>query len=203
MCPMGALDDWRFCPRCSGDLARVDDHLRCPDCGEEYWANAIPGVQGILERDGRVLLARRGREPRLGFWDLPGGFLHETEDAADGLRREFREETGLEIEPVRLLRIDIEPYGGRHVFSVTWLVRADGEPAPADDVAELRWFAPGRAARDGVPRAEPRPRRLGGATALGLLAPGLAGAARWADRLMRPTAGASIIERWTRTPSSI
>ena len=139
---MGALDDWQFCPRCSGDLARVDDHLCCPDCGEEYWANAIPGVQGILERDGRVLLARRGREPRLGFWDLPGGFLHEAEDAADGLRREFREETGLEIEPVRLLRIDIEPYGGRHVFSVTWLVRADGEPAPADDVAELRWFAP-------------------------------------------------------------
>jgi ADP-ribose pyrophosphatase YjhB (NUDIX family) len=138
---MGALDEWRFCPRCGGDLASVEDHLVCPDCGEELWANAIPGVQGILERDGRVLLARRGREPRRDFWDLPGGFLHETEGAADGLRREFREETGLEIEPVRLLRIDIEPYGGRHVFSVTWLVSGDGEPVAADDVAELRWFA--------------------------------------------------------------
>ena len=121
---MGALDEWRFCPRCGGDLASVEDHLVCPDCGEELWANAIPGVQGILERDGRVLLARRGREPRRDFWDLPGGFLYETEGAEDGLRREFREETGLEIEPVRLLRIDIEPYGGRTVFSVTWLVAA-------------------------------------------------------------------------------
>ena len=141
MWAVGALDDWVFCPRCGGDLSSVEDHLLCPDCGEELWANAIPGVQGILERDGRVLLARRGREPRRDFWDLPGGFLHETEGAVDGLRREFREETGLEIEPVRLLRIDIEPYGGRNVFSVTWLVSGDGDPVAADDVAELRWFA--------------------------------------------------------------
>ncbi len=139
---MGALDHWRFCARCGGDLAPGDDHLRCRSCGEEYWANAIPAVQGILERDGRVLLARRGREPRRGFWDLPGGFLHETESAAEGLRREFREETGLEIEPLHLLRIDIEPYGDRYVFSVTWLVRGDGEPVAADDVDELRWFGP-------------------------------------------------------------
>jgi ADP-ribose pyrophosphatase YjhB (NUDIX family) len=141
MSVMGALDSWRFCPCCGGTLVPVDDHLACAVCGREYWANAIPGVQGILERDGRVLLARRGREPRRGYWDLPGGFLHETEDAADGLRREFREETGLEVEPVRLLRIDIEPYGERHVFSVTWLVRGDGDPVAADDVDEVRWFA--------------------------------------------------------------
>ena len=43
---------------------------------------------------------------------------------------------------VRLLRIDIEPYDGRYVFSVTWLVRGDGEPVAADDVDELRWFGP-------------------------------------------------------------
>ena len=97
---MGVLDNWRFCPRCGGELNESEDHLLCAGCGERYWANAIPGVQGILERDGRVLLARRANEPRRGHWDLPGGFLDETEDPVDGLRREFREETGLEIEPV-------------------------------------------------------------------------------------------------------
>ncbi len=139
---LSALDGWRFCPRCGRGLTRASDHLRCERCGERYWANAIPGVQGILERDGRVLLARRALEPRRGHWDLPGGFLEETEEPVDGLRREFLEETGLEVEPVELLRIDIEPYDGRHVFSVTWIVRGDGEPRPADDVAELRFFAP-------------------------------------------------------------
>src|SRR5665213_4287174 len=82
---MGVLDNWRFCPRCGGELDQSEDHLLCATCGERYWANAIPGVQGILERDGRVLLARRANEPRRGHWDLPGGFLHETEDPVDGL----------------------------------------------------------------------------------------------------------------------
>jgi ADP-ribose pyrophosphatase YjhB (NUDIX family) len=135
------LDAWRLCPRCGGSLVAEENHVRCERCGERYYANAIPGVQGILERDGRVLLARRANEPRRGHWDLPGGFVEETEDAVHALRREFREETGLEIEPVRLMRIDIEPYGDRHVFSVTWIVRGEGEPVAADDVAELRWFA--------------------------------------------------------------
>ncbi|MFL5961933.1 MAG: NUDIX domain-containing protein [Gaiellaceae bacterium] len=138
---MGVLDNWRFCPRCGQELNPASDHLACEACGERYWANAIPGVQGILERDGRVLLARRALEPRRGHWDLPGGFLNEAEDPLDGLRREFREETGLDVEPVELMRIDVEPYAGRHVFSVTWIVRGGGDPVAADDVEELRWFA--------------------------------------------------------------
>jgi ADP-ribose pyrophosphatase YjhB (NUDIX family) len=137
---MGVLDNWRFCPRCGGELTAAADHLACASCGERYWANAIPGVQGILERDGRVLLARRAHEPRRGHWDLPGGFVEETEQPLDALRREFREETGLEVEPVELLRIDIEPYDERHVFAVTWVVDAQGDPVAADDVEELRWF---------------------------------------------------------------
>jgi 8-oxo-dGTP diphosphatase len=100
-------------------------------------------VQGILERDGRVLLGRRAHDPRKGYWDIPGGLLNETEPPEEGLRREFLEETGILVEPVELMRIDIEPYAYRHVFSVTYLVRGDGEPVAADDVEELRWFARG------------------------------------------------------------
>ncbi len=139
---MGILDSWRFCPRCGAQLTSAEEGLACPECGGRYYANASPAVQGLLERDGRLLLGRRAIEPRRGHWDLPGGFLRETEAPEDGLVREFLEETGLEVEPVRILRIDIEPYDGSHVFSVTYLVRGDGEPAPADDIAELRWFGP-------------------------------------------------------------
>lgn len=137
---MGILDGWRFCPRCGGELTSAEEGLACRACGERYYANASPAVQGLLERDGRLLLGRRAIEPRRGHWDIPGGFLRETETPEAGLVREFREETGLEVEPLRILRIDIEPYGGPYVFSVTYLVRGDGEPTPADDVSELRWF---------------------------------------------------------------
>ncbi len=137
---MSFLESWRFCPRCGGNLTPAEEGRVCARCLERYYANSIPGVQGILERNGQVLLARRKNEPRRGYWDLPGGFLHETEAAVDGLRREFLEETGLDVQPVELMRIDIEPYAGRHVFSVTWIVRGAGEPVAADDVDELRWF---------------------------------------------------------------
>ena len=142
MSSLGSLDGWRFCPRCGGNLTWSTDHFECDACGTAYWANALPGTQGILVRDGRVLLARRALEPRKGWWDLPGGFLGETEQPEDGLRREFLEETGIAVEPVELMRIDIEPYGHRFVFSVTYIVEGDGDPVPADDVDELRWFAP-------------------------------------------------------------
>lgn len=137
---VSVLDGWKFCPRCTAELRWATDHFECPDCGSWYWANALPGVQGLLERDGKVLLAKRAHEPRKGHWDLPGGFLHETERPLDGLRREFREETGLDVEPVELMRIDVEPYAHRHVFSVTYVVRGEGTPVAADDVEEVRWF---------------------------------------------------------------
>ena len=77
---MGLLDGWRLCPRCGHELeGREHGHLGCPACGSEYYANSAPAVQGVLERDGRVLLAKRALEPRRGHWDLPGGFLEEGE----------------------------------------------------------------------------------------------------------------------------
>jgi ADP-ribose pyrophosphatase YjhB (NUDIX family) len=140
---VGILDGWRLCPRCGRELEPLERaHRACPGCGSHYWANSAPAVQGLLERDGRVLIARRGIEPRLGFWDLPGGFLEEGERPLDGLRREFLEETGLEVDPVDWLGAHVDPYDGYFVLGLSWLVRGDGEPAADDDVEELAWFGP-------------------------------------------------------------
>jgi ADP-ribose pyrophosphatase YjhB (NUDIX family) len=139
---VGLLDGWQNCPRCGTGLELTDGAARCPACGSVYYANSAPAVEGLLERDGRVLLARRGIEPRRGYWDMPGGFLSEAEEPLDGLRREFREETGLEVTPLEWLGTHVEPYDEHFVLGLTWLVTADGEPQPADDVDELRWFGP-------------------------------------------------------------
>jgi ADP-ribose pyrophosphatase YjhB (NUDIX family) len=140
---MGVLDGWKRCPRCGADLVREEGRARCPACGSVYYANSAPAVEGLLERDGRVLLSKRGIDPRRGYWDLPGGFLEEGEEPLAGLRREFREETGLEVEPVEWLGTHLEPYDNYFVLGLTWLVNADGDPLPADDVEELAWFGPG------------------------------------------------------------
>jgi 8-oxo-dGTP diphosphatase len=99
-------------------------------------------VQGLLVRDGRVLIGRRKIEPRRGYWDLPGGFLEEGEEPIAGLRREFLEETGLEVEPVEWVGAFIDPYEGNFVLGLTWIVRGDGEPVADDDVEELAWISP-------------------------------------------------------------
>ncbi len=139
---MSILDGWKFCPRCAGALTRDVNFARCGACGEIVWANAVPGAQALVERDGRVLLARRALEPRRGLWDFPGGFLNEQEHPLDALHRELLEETGLEIEILEFLGIFMDPYDGRTILSLTWLARpAGGVEQAADDVAELRWFA--------------------------------------------------------------
>jgi ADP-ribose pyrophosphatase YjhB (NUDIX family) len=140
---VSVLTGWKVCPRCSSALAQDDGHLRCDGCGSRYWANSVPGAQALLERDGRVLLGRRAQEPGAGKWDIPGGFLDEGEDALAGLRRELREETGLEAEPVEFLGIWIEPYWDRSVLCLTWLARpTGGRERAGSDLVELRWFAP-------------------------------------------------------------
>jgi ADP-ribose pyrophosphatase YjhB (NUDIX family) len=140
---MTLLDGWRLCPRCGHELEVLEHrHRVCPGCGSRYWANSAPAVQGLLERDGRVLLARRGVEPRLGFWDIPGGFLEEGEEPLAGLRREFLEETGMEVEPVEWLGAFVDPYDDYFVLGLSWAVRGEGEPRADDDVEELAWFGP-------------------------------------------------------------
>ena len=91
------------------------------------------------------MLARRAIEPFKGFWDIPGGFLEEGEDPRDGLRRELREETGLEVEPERFLGVWMDRYGGDSTAEATlnlyWTARVvSGNASPDDDVSELRWF---------------------------------------------------------------
>jgi ADP-ribose pyrophosphatase YjhB (NUDIX family) len=147
---MAFLDGWRFCPRCGTEGEPGEDNFACPACGQVVWANSVPGVEVVIERDGSILLARRANEPGKGLWDLPGGFPGEQEGPLDALAREVREETGLALDDVSLLGIWLEPdYLGRSVFSVTYRATATGDPVAADDVAELEWFAAGELPPDG------------------------------------------------------
>lgn len=151
---MGELEGWTFCPRCRGELAGDGTRLSCPACGFVVYASSKPTAGALCVEDGRVLLARRAAEPFKGRWDIPGGFLEEGEDPVDGLRRELKEETGLDVEPERFLGVWMDRYGSESTAEATlnlyWTARiVAGDPEPADDVSELRWFD-----RDALPRPD-------------------------------------------------
>ena len=88
----------------------------------------------VFDARGRVLLClRRDRD----LWNLPGGGVEPDETVSEGLVREVREETGLDLEDVRLQTVRTL---GRHV-EVIFTARGIGEPqVMSREITELRWF---------------------------------------------------------------
>ena len=74
----------------------------------------VVGVGGVVVRDGRALLIRRGKPPLLGRWMIPGGTVEVGETLVEALVREMEEETGLRVEPQQVLTVvdRIERDGG-------------------------------------------------------------------------------------------
>jgi mutator protein MutT len=64
----------------------------------QYPERPIVGVGAVIVKDGKVLLVKRRYEPLAGRWSLPGGTLELGETLEEGVAREMREETGLEVE---------------------------------------------------------------------------------------------------------
>ncbi len=99
----------------------------------------------ILHRD-KILLVERGREPLKGFWSLPGGALEAGERLEDALRREIREETGLEVRPLAIVevfeRITTDGRGRAeyHYVLIDYLCRATGgRLAASSDARRAAW----------------------------------------------------------------
>jgi ADP-ribose pyrophosphatase YjhB (NUDIX family) len=145
---MTELDGWRFCPRCGREVEREEGRLRCRACGFVYYAGSRATASALcVDERGRILLARRAVEPFQGRWDLPGGFLEEAEHPLDALRRELREETSLEVEPLEFVGVWMDRYrhdqGVASTLNLYWTARVvRGAAQAADDVAEVAWFAP-------------------------------------------------------------
>ncbi|GIK72244.1 MAG: NUDIX hydrolase [Chloroflexota bacterium] len=102
----------------------------------------------VFDAAGRVLLVQRGRPPRAGSWGLPGGLLEVGESLVAGVRREVREECGVEIavgdvagvfEPITRDEEGRVEY--HYVVIDFWASWLSGEAHPHDDAAAVAWAA--------------------------------------------------------------
>ncbi len=116
------------------------------------------GVGAIIVNDrGELFLARRGplAKNERGLWEFPGGSVEFGERLADALRREIREEYGMEIEVGPLLDVvdHILAEEGQHWVSPTYICKpAGGTSAPSirepGKCTEIGWFAPDQMPED-------------------------------------------------------
>lgn len=103
----------------------------------------------VLVENKKILLIRRGREPFRGEWAVSGGRIEENETAEECAKREMTEETGLEVELIRLIGIYSDPgRDPRGIIAAAYLVRRTGGAVKGgDDAAEAKWFELGKLPR--------------------------------------------------------
>ncbi len=140
------LSQFIYCPVC-GHRTFVENNTkskRCTNCGFVYYFNPSAAVACFIRnKEGELLLVRRGKEPVKGTLDLPGGFTDCYETAEEAAFREVREETGLRLERCRYLFSlpNIYLYSGFNVHTMDLFYEcyvADFAGAKAaDDAAEL------------------------------------------------------------------
>src|SRR5260370_35513379 len=78
----------------------------------EYPERPVVGIGGVIIDRDRTLLIRRGSQPLLGEWSIPGGTLELGESLEEGVVRELREETGIEVRVLELIEVFDRVYRG-------------------------------------------------------------------------------------------
>ena len=123
----------------------------------EYPERPIVGIGGVVIEGGRALLIRRGNEPLMGQWSIPGGTLELGETLREGTARELTEETGLEVNVIEMIEVFERINFGRgadetwttmeerrrprfHFVIVDFLCeRISGMPVAGGDVTDVVW----------------------------------------------------------------
>ena len=137
-----------YCSRCGQPLTfgplemETRDRLACDSCGFIAYVNPRLVVSTIpVTDDGRLYLIRRAIEPGYGAWAQPGGFLEIDETAQEGAARETLEETGLVVEPTRIIGVYSRPQAA--VAVVCWEARiVGGEARATSESLEVRAWSP-------------------------------------------------------------
>ena len=148
-----ALDNWHAahqrCPRCGARTVPAEGGWvrRCESDGSEHYPRTDPAVIVlVIDEDDRALLGRQGRwQP--GWFSTLAGFVESGECAESAVRREVREESGVDVGEVVYLGSQPWPFPcslmlGYHALATSTAIEVDGE-----EIVEARWFSRDELAR--------------------------------------------------------
>ncbi len=134
----------QFCSRCGTKIESGFDMLgkECSNCGFISFPRISPAVIVLIEKDNMALLARAGRFKE-NLYSVIAGFVEPGETLEDTVRREVKEETGIDVKDVRYFGSQPWPFPDSLMIGFTARyaggeIRIDGE-----EVVDARWFQAG------------------------------------------------------------
>ncbi len=116
------------------------------DCEICSFNNPKNTATAICVRNGELLVVKRAEEPEKGKWDFVGGFLNEGEKPKEALKREVKEELGVDIEKAELIGNFSGTYYYKNtkipVLDSTYVVKFSGTPRQNGENSEIAWLSP-------------------------------------------------------------
>ena len=139
------MNAFRFCPGCATPLEWIvqdedsgpKERLRCPACGYTHWNNPTPVLAAIVEYRGQVLLARNAAWPAKMF-ALITGFMEAGESPHEGIAREVKEETNLDVQSHTL--VGAYDFQRMNQVIIAYHVVAEGEVRLSPELADYRLY---------------------------------------------------------------
>lgn len=132
----------RFCGRCGQPMARKDSERAfcCPRCGNTVYPKICPGVI-VAVHDGSRLVLTKYRDRPITHYALIAGFNEIGESIEDTVRREVREEVGLEVEDLRFYKSQPWVFTDSLLMGFTARLKgSDRITMQEDELSVAQWF---------------------------------------------------------------
>ena len=143
-------DTYRHCPKCGAAFQndKKESALNCPACSFKLYPRIEPCVIVLISRGDEILLVKNKRASR-DFYSCIAGFMELGESAVEAVRREVKEEVGLEIKNIKAVGSQSWPFPDQLMLAFTADWQSGDLVLQEEEIAEARWFK-----RDALPPLE-------------------------------------------------
>jgi NAD+ diphosphatase len=133
--------DFRFCGRCGSPTKELEEQRvkRCPACKATYYPRLSPSIIVSVVKDDQILLARSARFPK-GMYSVLAGFVEAGETLEECIRREVREEVGIEIHKIRYFGSQNWPFPHSLMIGFTAEYLSGKLRINNDEIVDARWY---------------------------------------------------------------
>ena len=139
------MSDYQFCPMCATPLQLISQdedggpkqRMRCPACQWTHWNNPTPVLAGIVQYGEQILLARNAAWPGRRF-ALITGFMEAGETPQEGMAREIKEETQLEVRSLQL--VGAYDFQRMNQVIIAYHAVAEGEIRLSPELVEYKFY---------------------------------------------------------------